>query len=198
MTVAGECSIINLFTIKNRRIDICAMIELMILCSMGKYMGKRKADFMKCTLMNKNVLVVILELDEDTAAIIKVITPLNLTHLPVGVNTGKVIPNKKELNDWWYGRAIPASRSGIRSALEKMDMNQPKQLLTKCHGLSLSDQYWMKPENSGLSWAAINFFENNFSDEVGNILFDQQINHQEINMMSPCNTLDGWLKKGGK
>ena len=153
---------------------------------------------MKCTLMNKNIPVVELDLDEDTAAIIKVIAPLNLAYLPVGVGAGKGIPNKKELNDWWYGRAIPASRSGIRPALEKMGMNRSEQLLTKCYGLSLSDQYWMKPEGSRLSWSAVNFFENSFSDDVGNILFDQLINHQAIDMMSPCNTSDGWLKKRWK
>ena len=91
---------------------------------------------MKCTLMNKNVPVADLELDADTAAIIKVITSYNLACLPVGVGIRKGIPDKKELNDWWYGRAIPASRSGIRSALEKMDMNQPEQLLTKCQNSS--------------------------------------------------------------
>lgn len=79
-----------------------------------------------------------------------------------------------------------------------MDMNQPEQLLTKCFGLSLSDQYWMKPENSNYSWSAVNFFENSFSDDVGNVLFDQTTGYQKINMMSPCNTSDGWLKKRWK
>lgn len=150
---------------------------------------------MKCTLMNKNVEVVTLELDSDTAAIIKVIDPINLKYLPVGIDTRTGIPNKRELNEWWYGRAIPVSRSGIRNALEKMEINHPEQLLTKCYGLSLSDQYWMKPEGSSLTWSAVNFFENNFSDDVGNILFEQHVNNQVIDMMSPCNTSDGWLKK---
>ncbi len=153
---------------------------------------------MKCTLMNKNVPVADLELDVDTAAITKVIGSLDLAYLPVGIDTRTGVPNKKELNDWWYGRAIPASRSGIRTALEKMDINYPEQLMLKCYGLSLSDQYWMKPEHSDLSWSEINFFENRFSDDVGNILFEQPVNHQVIDMMSPCNTSDGWLKKKWK
>ncbi|MDE6737545.1 MAG: hypothetical protein K2K07_00405 [Lachnospiraceae bacterium] len=150
---------------------------------------------MKCTLMNKNVPVVDLELDDDTAAITRVLAPLDLRYLPVGIGTGTGIPNKRDLNEWWYGRAIPASRSGIRSALEKMNVNRPEQLLMKCYGLSLSDQYWMKPADSELAWSAVNFFENKFSDDVGNILFEQPVNGLEIDMMSPCNTSDGWLKK---
>lgn len=153
---------------------------------------------MKCTLMNKNVPVADLELDDDTAAITKVIGSLDLAYLPVGIDTRTGLPNKKELNDWWYGRAIPASRSGIRTALEKMDINHPEQLMLRCYGLSLSDQYWMKPEHSDLSWSEINFFDNRFSDDVGNILFEQPVNHQVIDMMSPCNTSDGWLKKKWK
>lgn len=50
---------------------------------------------MKCTLMNKNVPVADLELDADTAAIIKVMTPFNLAYLPVGVGIRKGIPDKK-------------------------------------------------------------------------------------------------------
>ena len=150
---------------------------------------------MKCTLMNKNIAVVDLELDDDTATIIKVLRPHAISYLPIGIDARTGIPNKKDLNEWWYGRAIPASRSGIRVALEKMEIHSPEQLLTKCYGLSLSDQYWMKPENSGLTWSKINFFENRFSDDVGNILFEQPLNNHKIDMMSPCNTSDGWLKK---
>lgn len=153
---------------------------------------------MECTLMNKNMPVADLEIDEDTSVIMKVNASHNLAYLPVGIDTRTGLPNKKELNDWWYGRAIPASRSGLRSALEKMKIDRSEQLLTKCYGLSLSDQYWVKPKGSGLTWSAINFFENDFSDDVGNILFEQPVQAQEIDMMSPCNTSDGWLKKKWK
>lgn len=153
---------------------------------------------MKCILMNKNTPVAELELDEDTAAIVKVTGVHQLDFLPIGIDSRTGMPNKKELNEWWYGRAIPASRSGLRGALEQMEISQPEQLLLKCNGLSLSDQYWMKPSDSGLTWHDINFFENDFPDDVGNILFGQPKQNDEINLMSPCNTSDGWLKKKWK
>lgn len=153
---------------------------------------------MKCILMNKNTPVAELELDEDTAAIVKVTGVHKLDFLPIGIDSRTGMPNKKELNEWWYGRAIPASRSGLRGALEQMEISQPEQLLVKCNGLSLSDQYWMKPSDSGLTWHDINFFENDFSVDVGNILFGQPKQNDEINLMSPCNTSDGWLKKKWK
>lgn len=153
---------------------------------------------MKCILMNKNVPVVELELDDDTATILKVVKPYELDFLPIGIDIRNGIPNKKELNEWWYGRTIPASRSGIRGALERMDIDHPEQLLLRCYGLSLSDQYWMRPIDSELIWEKINFFENDFSEDVGNILFGQPVPKDEMNLMSPCNTSDGWLKKKWK
>ena len=152
---------------------------------------------MKCILMNKNMPVVELELDDDTATILKVMQTYELDFLPVGIDAKTGIPNKKELNEWWFGRSIPASRSGIRTALEKLSIQHSEQLLLRCYGLSLSDQYWMKPMDSELEWKEINFFDNDFSDDVGNILFGQPAS-QDIDLMSPCNTSDGWLKKKWK
>lgn len=152
---------------------------------------------MKCILMNKNMPVVELELDDDTATILKVVKNYELDFLPVGIDVKTGIPNKKELNEWWFGRSIPASRSGIAAALERLGVQYSEQLLLKCYGLSLSDQYWMKPVDSELKWKNINFFENDFSDDVGNVLFGQPAG-QDIDLMSPCNTSDGWLKKKWK
>ncbi len=152
---------------------------------------------MKCILMNKNMPVVELELDDDTATILKVLKTYELDFLPVGIDVKSGIPNKKELNEWWFGRSIPASRSGIRTALEKLSIQHSEQLLLRCYGLSLSDQYWMKPMDSELEWKNINFFDNDFSDDVGNILFGQPAS-PDIDLMSPCNTSDGWLKKKWK
>lgn len=152
---------------------------------------------MRCILMNKNVPIVELELDDDTATILKVIKSYELDFLPVGIDVKANIPNKKELNEWWFGRSIPASRSGIRAALEQLGVRHSEQLLLRCYGLSLSDQYWIKPSDSELEWKDINFFEHDFSDDVGNILFGQPAT-PDIDLMSPCNTSDGWLKKKWK
>jgi hypothetical protein len=87
--------------------------------------------------MNKNTPVVQIQIDDDTAAIVKVTKALELAYLPIGIDIKTGIPNKKELNEWWYGRSIPTSRSGIREALEKLEISHTEQLLVKCYGLSL-------------------------------------------------------------
>ena len=153
---------------------------------------------MHCTLMNKNTPVVKLQIDDDTSAIVKITEALELAYLPIGIDFKSGIPNKKELNEWWFSRSIPASRSGIREALEELNVSHTEQLLARCYGLSLSDQYWMKPDHTTLKWSDINFFDHSFSDDVGNILFGQPAENEIIDLMSPCNTSDGWLKKKWK
>lgn len=153
---------------------------------------------MKYTLMNKHTPVVELNIDEETAAIVKVGQVFHLNYLPVGIQITRGIPDRKSLNDWWRGRSIPASRSGIREALTILHVSHTDQLLTKCYGLSLSDQYWINPVDHPLKWENINFFENTFSDDVGNALFGQAPENSELDLLSPCNTSDGWLKKKWK
>jgi hypothetical protein len=79
-----------------------------------------------------------------------------------------------------------------------MRISSPQLLLTKCFGLSLSDQYWVRPESKDLRWEDVNFFDNIFSEDVGNILFGQIPNGDAFSLMSPDNTSDGWLRKKWK
>lgn len=59
----------------------------------------------------------------------------------------------------------------------------------------MSDQYWIAPSESNISWSEVNFFENSFSKDVGNVLLGENIDNKTIDLMSPDNTSDGWLKK---
>lgn len=147
---------------------------------------------MKCTFMHKRLAVTEMELDDATGFIKKINQVYAPEHLPVGV------ANRKELNDWWTDRSIPASRSGIREALETLDIASTKMLLVRCYGLSLSDQYWICPEGANLTWDKINFFENAFSDDVGDVLFGGKKKENAFDFSSPDNTSDGNLKKRWK
>lgn len=150
---------------------------------------------MEYTLMHKNVEVAELLLDDESCYILKVDKLNAPEHLPVGIRYSKGIVERNELNLWWQSRSIPASRSGLRDALEILDISAPSALLTKCFGLSLSDQYWVRPKDSGIRWSEINFFDNTFSEDVGTALFGQTPDSKEISLISPDNTSDGCLKK---
>lgn len=87
---------------------------------------------------------------------------------------------------------------GIREALETLELSNTKMLLVRCYGLSLSDQYWICPEGSGLTWDKVNFFDNNFSDDIGDVLFGTNKKTNVLDFNSPDNTSDGNLKKRWK
>lgn len=150
---------------------------------------------LKCTLMHKCTSVAELSLDGETGVIQKIGDVFNPEHLPLGVGVKKGVADRSALNSWWMNRSIPASRSGVREAMETLNISDPKMLLIRCFGLSLSDQYWIRPENSGLTWEMINFFDNDFSDDIGDVLFGADKKHGTLNFSSPDNTTEGNLKK---
>ena len=157
----------------------------------------------KYILMHKDNPVAALEIDEASGVISAIGEVYAEEHIPLGITVKRGRIERSELNDWWKGRAIPASRSGIKTVLEDLQIATTQRLLEKCLGLSLSDQYWICPQSRNLKWSEINFFENNFSDDMGNILFGkvssgEMILNDEISLMSPDNTSDGWLKKKWK
>jgi len=153
---------------------------------------------MRYTLMHKRLAVADLELDDTTGFIQKIAAVHVPEHLPVGVHIRKGVTDRSALNAWWTDRSIPASRSGIREALEILDIPDTKMLLVRCYGLSLSDQYWICPENSKLTWDGINFFNNPFSDDMGDVLFGNPKKDAAFDFSSPDNTSDGCLKKRWK
>lgn len=146
-------------------------------------------------LMHKDIPVVQFQLDDATSSIVRIGEVRNPEHLPIGIPFRKRQVDRAALNAWWSGRAIPASRQGIRTALEELCVPATQSLLDKCLGLSLSDQYWIRSADSTLRWSDVNFFEHPFSDDVGNILFGKGSSGDPVNLMSPDNTSDGWLKK---
>ncbi len=149
-------------------------------------------------LMHKDIRVVDIEIDIHTGVISKIRNLYNIEHLPIGVHIRENVVNRASLNDWWLDRSIPSSRSGIKDALAVLNLSTTGSLLTKSYGLSLSDQYWICPENEHLEWSKINFFYNDFADDIGNVLFGEKPQNKVLDFSSPDNTSDGNLKKRWK
>lgn len=145
-------------------------------------------------LMHKNIRVAELEISES-GNISKIGKVFSLKHLPLGTACGDSRADLRSLDQWWRGRSIPASRSGLRDMLDYLGIVDTQLLLTKCMGLSLSDQYWVCPKGVNLDWHQVNFFENSFSSDVGNALFGNFPEGVDLDLMSPDNTSDGWLRK---
>lgn len=152
---------------------------------------------MRCQLMHKDVAVADVQLDDVTGQIGDPVDVRNRDHLPVGtVVEGE--PREDRLKRWWAGRSIPMSRSGLRHLLEALDIDTAGMLLSRSMCLSLSDHYWMCPDGRDVAWADINFFDNAFSEDVGDLLFGKEVRVGSMDLSSPDNTSDGVLRKRWK
>lgn len=151
---------------------------------------------MKYILMHREIEVAEIELDE-LSHITNIYEVYAEEHFPVGT-LGKHGVDKTMLAKWWAKRSIPASRSGLRETLDLLHMSVPQELLAKCYGLSLSDQYWISPKDKPLMWKEINFFDHDFSEDLGNLLFGYGEFSDSMSLISPDNTSDGQLIKKWK
>lgn len=156
---------------------------------------------MRYTLMHKNIAVADIEIDETIGGITQIYEVLAKKHLPIGVvrvEYSMEIIDRYAINQWFANRCIPSRRMGIPDAAEILGLS-PKQLAVKSWGLSLSDHYWFRPcdndYNGSAMWSDVNFFDNNFSEDVGDILFGLKEDTDDIDYQSPDNTTDGNLKK---
>lgn len=155
--------------------------------------GSGKMNNDRYILMNKNRPLVEVEVSES-GFIIATYKIYDESALPVGV----YVPNTSlvnKLNEWWHRRIIPASRDGLKFILHLYDIESASILSKRSLGLSLSDQYWIKPVDSDLTWDAVNFFTNEFSAELGEAFFNRGSSKPSINPFTPDASSNGWLKK---
>lgn len=148
----------------------------------------------KYIIMNKNIPLV--KITMSTAGYItEVLQIYNPEAFPVGIFTDDFNKLADKLNQWWRSRIIPASRDGLRYILHLYDVESSAVLSKRSLGLSLSDQYWLKPVGSELTWQNINFFTNDFSKELGEAFFQKESSRPAINPFTPDASSNGWLKK---
>jgi hypothetical protein len=144
----------------------------------------------KYILMHKNIEVLEMYLAED--GVVESVGGIkNPMHLPIGLVDTSLIAVRR----WWAGRTIPASRDGLKDVLFYLSEETVESMLEKSYGLSLSDHYWIKPEESSLKWEYVNFFENPFSEDMGKLLFGDKLDKRNLTLMSPDASSDGWLRK---
>lgn len=159
---------------------------------------------MKCILMNKNTEVLLAEYESGLGVFTKIIEVYNIDYAPYilksfyekdDINNN---PLRTKLSDWFRGRGIPSWRDKLDLLLHRLDINVPDELLDKAFGLSLSDQYWLKPYNSNVEYDDINFFDNDFDYAEfleASLSLNSNIITKESSLKTPNNTTDGMLKK---
>lgn len=103
--------------------------------------------------------------------------------------------SRAALSQWWAHRSIPVSRQDVDEKLRELGLAGTAQIPFESLGLSLSDQYWIRPDGMSVSWRDINFFQNDFpgmSVSLDKASLDWLAN---VGLDSPDNTSDGELPK---
>lgn len=159
--------------------------------------------------MNKNTEVLVAEYHEDAKYFTRIYSNKNIHYAPLIVKKAyDKNPSdgvNQVLSDWFRGRGIPEGRDKLDMLMARLNIDSPVVLLDKAFGLSLSDQYWIKPFHSDLNYDDINFFENDFNDlEFTEATFTTKgMFSSEYTLKTPNNTTDGvlrktWVMKGNK
>lgn len=148
---------------------------------------------MEYVIYNKNTPVFSFEMIHNK--IIKIIEIFNPKYRPVQVkyNNKKNIIEKSSFEHFLKGRRIPDTRQDKDIILKNIQGKSLYELSLAYFGLSLSDQYWIKEKNDSVEWKDINFFQNDFSQDMGLFMFGKS--DSSFSLKTPNNTSDGWLKK---
>ena len=144
-------------------------------------------------LKHKDLDVAMMKMDVRTGMIEYVLSVYLPEELPAGC-----APDGTGLGEWWKLRAIPDSRKGIRQVLSRLSEETSQSLMLSSYGLSLTDHYWIQPVGQELYWKDLNFYENNFEDELGDILTDSERDRSAsdgISKLSPSVSVNGDMKK---
>jgi hypothetical protein len=144
------------------------------------------------TLKHRNISVCDIAFEEGNLLAIKEL--YNKDHLPVGVvgEAGNI--NTRNIEGWWNGRGIPKTREGLDGVLRTLHLRDKNELLIKSFGLSLTDHYWVCPADTALDWNEINFYDHEFSPDIGDAFFNRG-KKEGYNLMTPDNSSDGRLLK---
>ena len=163
---------------------------------MGMILKKPEVRIVEFTLMHREIKVVDIEMDSFYH--IKSIKNIYAAaHMPVGTMQ-KQDADQQALEKWWSRRTIPKGRTRLQEVLDIRNILTSKELLKDSFGLSLSDQYWLKPKDSSLSWEQIQFFDNDFSEQFGEMMLGNLEITECFDTMTPDVVLEGRLEKAWK
>lgn len=95
---------------------------------------------------------------------------------------------------WWGKRAVPLNQGKIKHILEQQGIFYPEEYLVKNLGLSLTDYYWIRPIDSGLTWEMVNLYQNDF---CGSLELEDRMTsgRKPLSTYTPDSTLQGELEK---
>ena len=152
------------------------------------------------TLMHKDVPVMDVMFQDEY--IVNTGRVYDKSHLPIVTCNSNGIPFFGEFVEWWGRRSIPKTRINVRDLFQSVPMEYANvdSLSNLNLGLSLSDQYWMRPKGSGITYDDVNFFDHSFGSQLADVCLgaDRVCIPSDIRLIGASSSLGGDQKKAWK
>lgn len=150
------------------------------------------------TFYNKNIKIFDFLYDEKKEDIVKITKIYNDKFLPITMEdyeqTDTLLMRFKE---WLSKRYSKNSNWYKKQNWDYGTINLSNEFIIKSYGLSLSDQYWIKPEFGKETWDDINFFHNEFKYQpfINNNL-ERKYDYSDVDVLyTPTITTGGEVDK---
>lgn len=97
--------------------------------------------------------------------------------------------------NWVKDRTPPKHREYIGDLLKSLNLGTVEDIIKFSKGLSLTDTFWVKPENVDLKWKDVNLYDNDFDITISKIAFEGGLYGLQFSTTSPEFVTDGVLPK---
>lgn len=170
----------------------------------GRPSRKKAEDAAWFTLMNRTHKVLDFAYSREDDRFLSIDALYDRKRAPLGVVSPRgASASLAALKRWWEHRSIPVSRQNVDVKLRELGLVDPAQIPFESLGLSLSDQYWIRPQGSDVRWEDVNFFQNRFPDMD---IAPEEASLDwlaDVGLDSPDNTSDGelpkkWIRHGNR
>ena len=129
-------------------------------------------------LMHKNVAVLAGDYDSQKASFNAITEVFSYDHVPYSARENGSV-SLEHLNHWLRWRGIPGYRVGLDRLLSRLEVESPRELLSKYYGLSVSDHYWLREEEEQLK-GKIDKLKKRLKNLKGEVLTAEQAKAVEI------------------
>lgn len=132
----------------------------------------------RLTLMCRDHESLIFSWDRDSSRVVGRLEVLDVRYAPYGARDALGRPTRSQLGHWLRDRSVPSLRPHAERRFRELGYTSSLDALASGYGLSLSDQYWLKPEGASVTWSDVSCFTNDFPEELGRYLLPHAPNSE--------------------
>lgn len=120
-------------------------------------------------LLNKDCIIATFALAPISAPGLEYLGGGMYTTVDIEVHNSSIyetVVGSQSLDDFLYSRKAPQHREHVRKLFSYLNLDHIRTFLDITYGLSLTDTLWVKPLSSPVTWAQVNLYDHEFSEDI--------------------------------